>query len=433
MKKLLLTILLVLTGTGLTAQVKPKPWAAAAYTIGIDAFTWAYDRYVTGSEFAKISFSTMKHNLRTGFVWDSDRLATNHLGHPFNGGMYHVTSRLSGLNFWQALPYSTGGSLLWELFAEKEPPGLNDLIATPLAGAALGEVFYRSLTRFLPGNTASRDRFPLSLSVTLGDRYMSDGADITAGGHYPVLRLAMEYGEPFDCTENRPFDYFYGHTTLHIGSSDTQPLFNDVSITGRIWGHELQTGSDATEAVFGIWQQYDFYHQRSAKKGEDNPLFNFSETVAAGPGFMFRQQGEKGTFRQALFADIIGLGAVENANLFIIERHYNMGSGFALKSLSSIRLWDKVSLSFQARLFYLNTWGDYTTRGQDIDPLYTDTMGDKGHSWAFILSPAIQVDVTRHWGLSLSASRYGRDSFYKSFPTAKSRTTELLTGVCYNF
>ncbi|MBO4339797.1 MAG: DUF3943 domain-containing protein, partial [Bacteroidales bacterium] len=125
-------------------SVKKRPWTAAAYTMVLNGGVWAYDRYITKSEFAEITFSTMKSNVKTGFVWDSDRLATNHLGHPYNGGLYFLGARCCGLNYWQSLPYATAGSLIWELFAEKEPPGLNDLIATPLAGAAFGDVFHRT-------------------------------------------------------------------------------------------------------------------------------------------------------------------------------------------------------------------------------------------------------------------------------------------------
>ncbi len=33
---------------------------------------------------------------------------------------------------------------MWELFMEREYPSTNDIIATPIGGAALGEVFYRA-------------------------------------------------------------------------------------------------------------------------------------------------------------------------------------------------------------------------------------------------------------------------------------------------
>ena len=477
MKKTCLILILALFGfraacqtTSAPDSLKARPWAAAAYTLTLDGLVWAYDRFIEKSEFAKISFSTMGSNLETGFVWDSDRIATNHLGHPYNGGLYFMGARSCGLNFWQSIPYAVGGSLLWELFAEKEPPGLNDMIATPLAGAAFGEVFYRTanlirddsttglervgrevaacifnpvsfVDRLLTGNLwkvnpsaglyHDRNRFPVSLSLTLGDRYMSDGGDLSVGGHYPTLKIGLSYGDAFDTAENAPFSYFKGSTYMHLGSSNTQPLFGHVGITGRLWGMDIDTGSEASEGVFGIFQQYDFYHNRRAKEGEYNSLFNLSETVAAGPGLMFRQRAGKATLTQSLFADFIALGAVENDNLFIIERHYNMGMGFAVKSSTTVDLGPRVHLAFDAKLFYINTRGDYDSRDKDIDPLYTDTPGDHGYSWAFVLAPSLRVDVTKHFGIELSATRLGRNSIYRSFPDTKARTTEFLLGLHY--
>ncbi len=126
-----------------TVKIKKNHLRTALVTQGINLGLWTYDRHISGSEFAKINIKTVRSNMETGFVWDSDRLATNHLGHPLNGGFYHSAARANGLTYWEALPYSVAGSLVWEVFAEKEPPGLNDFIATPLAGAAFGEVSHR--------------------------------------------------------------------------------------------------------------------------------------------------------------------------------------------------------------------------------------------------------------------------------------------------
>ena len=168
------------------------------------------------------------------------------------------------------------------------------MIATPLAGAAFGEVFYRTanlirddsttglervgrevaacifnpvsfVDRLLTGKLwkvnpsaglyHDRNRFPVSLSLTLGDRYMSDGGDLSVGGHYPTLKIGLSYGDAFDTAENAPFSYFKGSTYMHLGSSNTQPLFGYVGITGRLWGMDIDTGSEASEGVFGIFQQ----------------------------------------------------------------------------------------------------------------------------------------------------------------------------------
>ena len=452
-----------------TVKIKKNHLRTALVTQGINLGLWTYDRHISGSEFAKINIKTVRSNMETGFVWDSDRLATNHLGHPLNGGFYHTAARANGLTYWEALPYSIAGSLVWEVFAEKEPPGLNDFIATPLAGAAFGEVSHRisglildnsatgagrvgrELAAFVVNPIGSVNRLftgqswkvreeqtipiPVSMEVSSGLRYVADGGVLSGGGTTPYLRFGMEYGYRADAAWDAPFDYFrLGFTMNPMGDNVSQPLFGRVDITGRIWGSDIDTGSQSTDALWGIFQQYDYYHYRPGKEGGANSLFNFSETVAAGVGLVLEHRGSKAALTQDLFADLIVLGAVQNKNLFIIERHYNMGSGLAVKSRTSLRLLDRISLSLDMKVFYLNTWKDkdYRLLEEDTHPLYYNTPGDKSRSLAYVLEPSVRIDITRHWGVYASAARLALDSIFTHFPTDKARTTDILLGLCYN-
>jgi hypothetical protein len=96
-----------------------KRFKAAGVAFGTNIAVWGFDRYVTNAEFSHISFETMKANLRKGFVWDNDVFSTNLFMHPYHGGLYFSAARSNGMNYLQSLPYSFGGSLMWELFMEK--------------------------------------------------------------------------------------------------------------------------------------------------------------------------------------------------------------------------------------------------------------------------------------------------------------------------
>ena len=121
------------------ALPQPKrPWRAAIETFGLNVGVWAFDRYVMQEDFAKISLSTIKNNIRHGFVWDNDQFSTNLFAHPYHGNLYFNTARSSGMTFWESAPYAFAGSLMWETCAEIEPPAINDLMATTLGGIALG-------------------------------------------------------------------------------------------------------------------------------------------------------------------------------------------------------------------------------------------------------------------------------------------------------
>ncbi|MCL1932414.1 MAG: hypothetical protein FWF53_01170, partial [Candidatus Azobacteroides sp.] len=56
---------------------KPRPWAAAAEVVGLDAGIHIFDRYIRNTDFAHITLDTIWYNLKHGFIWDNDGLSTN--------------------------------------------------------------------------------------------------------------------------------------------------------------------------------------------------------------------------------------------------------------------------------------------------------------------------------------------------------------------
>jgi hypothetical protein len=95
-----------------------------------------------GADFSQTSIESIKTNLTSAWVWDSDAFLFNHPGHPYQGGLYHAAARSSGFNFYESMFFDGVGSLTWELFGETDTPSLNDLIITTTGGAALGEMLH---------------------------------------------------------------------------------------------------------------------------------------------------------------------------------------------------------------------------------------------------------------------------------------------------
>ena len=79
---------------------KKHPWIAAVETFGINAAVQSFDRFVLNADFAQINFKTIRHNIKTGFVWDNDQFSTNLFAHPYHGGLYFNAARSNGLTFW---------------------------------------------------------------------------------------------------------------------------------------------------------------------------------------------------------------------------------------------------------------------------------------------------------------------------------------------
>lgn len=144
-------------------------WRAGVETAGFNIGLWAFDRYVLKGHYAYISWNTIKENFRHGFEWDDDHLHTNMFDHPYNGSIFFNAGRSNGFNFWQSELFAIGGSAMWEMFMEREYPSTNDIIATPIGGAALGEVLYRTSDLILDDRSTGRERFGRELAAFLVD------------------------------------------------------------------------------------------------------------------------------------------------------------------------------------------------------------------------------------------------------------------------
>lgn len=144
-------------------------WRAGAETVGFNIGLWAFDRYVLKGHYAYISWNTIKENFRHGFEWDDDHLHTNMFDHPYNGSIFFNAGRSNGFNFWQSELFAIGGSAMWEMFMECEYPSTNDIIATPIGGAALGEVLYRTSDLILDDRSTGGERFGREFAAFLVD------------------------------------------------------------------------------------------------------------------------------------------------------------------------------------------------------------------------------------------------------------------------
>jgi hypothetical protein len=116
---------------------------ALGNTLLSNFFLHVINRYVGQANFAKVTVESIEKNLRSEWDWDQNRFATNQLGHPYQGAMYHTAGRANGFNFYESFFFDALGSYTWEVFAEPGSPSLNDFITTTTGGAALGEMLHR--------------------------------------------------------------------------------------------------------------------------------------------------------------------------------------------------------------------------------------------------------------------------------------------------
>ena len=451
---------------------KKHPWKAALEAFAINVGVQCFDQFVMNEEFAKISFHSIKHNIETGFVWDNDQFSTNLFAHPYHGGLYFNAARSHGMNFWESVPYSFCGSLMWETTCEIEPPAINDLMATTFGGIAIGEVTHRvsnlvfddrlsgfprfmreflgtlicpikGLNRILSGDAwrvrgkyykyHDYQRSPVSFSASAGNRYLADNNTLFRGEGNPYVRFNLVYGDPFDSETTKPYDYFTLDATF--GLSSNQPLITGLHLLGRLWSVPVEV-SKGTEMEFGIFQHFNYYDSQPVKDGTSLVPYRISEAASFGPGIIYRfpQVGNLTRFEQRVFLDGILLGGSLTDHYNVIDRDYNMGSGYSVKAISFMEFGKVATFQIGADYYRIFTWKGY--EGKDLattDPLYLNAQGDKGNASLLVLNARFGLALSNRLNLDFNVSNYWRDTHYSYHDDVKSKTFDMSLGLQYKF
>ena len=448
---------------------RKHPWWALAEVTGVNAFVHLFDRCVTNQDFAQTTLHTWGENFKNGFVWDNDQFSTNLFMHPYHGNLYFNSARSQGLNFWESAPFSMIGSLQWEFLGEIEPPAINDLIATTFGGICIGEVTHRISHIFLNDSQRGWNRFwreaaatvvnpmgalkrlatgdawrvrrdhylyhdasrnPVDFSISLGNRYLADNGALFRGEHNPYVNLYLEYGDPVnEGAHNAPYDFFDAEVTF--GLSKNQPIINQLHLLGRLWSTPMLSGRHL-DAEFGIYQHFDYFDSKPVKDGSDLTPYRISEAAAFGPGAILRlpEVGMLSRLEQRLFLTAILLGGTKSDYYNVIDRDYNMGSGFNVKSKTHMELRNFGRFILHVQYYHIFTWKGYEQKDLSaIDPLHLNAQGDKGNARLLVINPMIELDIHKNWSLVASGSRFFRRTHYKYYENVKADTFEFRIGL----
>ena len=481
---------------------KKHPWWALAQVTGVNVFVHCFDRFALNADFAQTTLNTWSDNLTGGFVWDNDVFSTNLFMHPYHGNLYFNSARSQGLTFWESAPFAALGSLEWEFFGEREPPAINDLIATTCGGIIIGEItnrisriflddrkqgwprFWRELGAavFNPMGTLKRiatgdawnvrrdhyryhdyNRNPVEISISVGDRYLADDGSLFKGEHNPYVNLYMQYGDPVNEDEhNAPYDYFESEFTA--GLSGNQPILNQVHLMGRLWSMPM-TRAQNIRVEFGLYQHFDYFDSKPVKDGSDLTPYRISEAAAFGPGAIIQlpQVGMLDLLEQRIFVNGILLGGTKSDYYNIIDRDYNMGSGFSVKTKTHMELRHFGRFTLNAHYYRIFTWKGYQDKVEEIkarinngeftaeylrsisddhekfeevtgiDFLHLNAQGDKGNAALLVINPVTEFDIVKNLSIVLSGTYYARRTHYHYQDDVKANTFELRLGGCVHF
>ena len=431
-------------------------WRAAAETVGFNIGLWAFDRYVLKGHYAYISWNSIKENFRHGFEWDNDHLQTNMFSHPYNGSIFYNAGRSNGYNFWQSELFAISGSAMWELFMECEYPSTNDIIATPIGGAALGEVFYRTsdlilddratggerfgreflsflvnpmrgLNRIFSGaawkrRTTSGRRFgipPISVEVSLGARMLTGLYDNCRTRIGPAAEINIEYGQRYEERSNAPYDYF--SFLMEVQTIRDQPLLSRIEIMGRLLGREI-VDAKRLHVNVGLYQHFDFLDSDTIGPGKADKLHPFLPAAVPyklgipaciGGGLMAKfTPNPKMSLDGYFHANSLILAGVLTDFYRKYHRNYNWGSGFALKAGINWALADgRLLVQVADQAYRVYTWMNKYDSELGSE-LMVNVQGDKSRAWFNHFETSVSYRLWNNLFLTAGLDLYHRRTNY---------------------
>ena len=282
--------------------------------LGITSFNTIinrYDAYIKGGggqDFANITFSSWWKNISGGLEWDWNPFYTNWAGHPYHGALMYNTARSGGLSFWQSVPYSIGGAMMWEFLGETHPPSTSDLVTTGLGGIYVGEVLFRTSELILDDRThgwdrAVRETLAFILNPASGLNRLISGSfnqhypfknhtysptrfQLSMGGGYminypinqeyhfkPYIELGLLYGDRFTPKASyQPFEIFNLMTWVRFEEAKgkdrykpnmSKPLpYWSMYSYGILFGKSIHSTSNENQ-IIGLFQHFDYLNNKA--------------------------------------------------------------------------------------------------------------------------------------------------------------------------
>lgn len=442
---------LLWSNTDLKLSPKKNFWGASGMVLGTNAGFWAFSKYALKAKFANISFATMKRNLSSEFVWDNDELSTNLIGHPYQGGLYFAAARANNYSFLESLPFAFIGSLSWEYLFENEPPSINDLISTPFAGAAFGEIMHRSsslvlnesargfnrakrevaaflidpprgILRLITGDAWRNNSIytnkgfstPYCLTAGLGLRHLAKPGERSNKVSMLTLNLNYRYNDPFEREENIPFEYFRLNSSLNLGGN--QPVLGELSFSGALFGRNFEWKNQ--KMLLGVFQNYRYIDMNQFAENKGTDPFRMSETVSYGIGSVYHLDlpfKETCLNAEAQLSGI-ALGGVLTDYYNFGKRNYNYGFGYSFYALAELKLKRFTWFTSVYGMYLLSPEGYENKDFSNIDQLHLDAMGDTGSSYVSVFKTELSLDITDSLEIDINSAWYFRRAKYKYRP-----------------
>jgi hypothetical protein len=399
-----------------------KRFGTALLELGVtQLFPWALAEFIMKPGWSKVGFNTWWYNFSHGWDYDGDSFLTNNFTHPYHGNFYFNTARTNGYNFWESVPFSFAGSLMWEYFGEYYRPSFNDWLNTSVSGFNLGEMAYR-VTNLITDNTARGSQRvwqeifagilnpirgfnrlisgeawkvhpntelyiqPVKIYVDGGMRRIVErGSDITDSASVEgLLGARLNYGDVLESDLKTPFSNF----SVWLHASNGNSFLTELHSIGYLAGWKLG-GNRFHKEVFSINVSYDFLINPAFEFGAPSITFNFT---------LKNMLDDKTYVRSDLGLVAIIMGSTSTEYFYGYDgRDYDFGPGPGIRINSRVTdgNWNYISLSYTGAMIF-------TMSGTPESSHYLHDAMIEG-----------QLPVNEYFAIGLAFEYYWRNSFYK--------------------
>lgn len=445
-----------------------QPYKTAGLLMATNLAVWSFDRFVMNAPYSRININTIQYNLKKGLVWDNDMFATNLYAHPYHGGLYFNAARNHGMNFWQSVPFTAAGSLMWEFCLENEPASINDLFSTIIGGASLGEMTFRisdliiddrkkgfnrfkreallllispirGLNRLISGAAWKRQTTrgnvistpPINIYSTIGYRILIDESlKINRVTNAVCFDVGLMYGNTFSDDNEKPYDYF----TLQMGGNayTNQPIISHINALGKLYSKNYTLKKNKSEITWGVFQHFNFYQAYTNINNVDFNSYQIAEAASIGLGMLFKTQlSEKVSLSVSTHLNGIMMGGSQTDHYKFDNRDYNLGSGFSSKLNFDLKFGKRASLYLHSGDYRIYSWIGLDNNGNGVQS--SNVQGDKGNARLSVLSLNLSYTISKHLLLQSESSFYYRKSVYDYYPDVNHSVTENKFCVGYVF
>lgn len=414
-------------------------WIPIAEVFGCNLFVFSMDRFLFKYDFAtQVSLDTWKHNIKTGWEWDTDRFGINFVGHPYSGTMTFNTARSNGYSYLQSFPFAVGGSLMWEYFGENTLPSYNDIVNTPVNGAFLGEIFYRVSSNILDDRARGMQRVLRELAAGIIDPvrgfnrvlqgkmfrklnkevYQKEPLNITmyggvekvnatgvkdvfgTGTTNEIFNLQLDYGNPFENRTRKPFDFFKFRIDFRLGGG--RKILDNITGYGILAGKNFQSDSGDKAMLIGAYQYYDYW---------DNQTFELG-AIGFGGGIITKlpiDRISKSNLYTSIHLALVPFAGSStkfgpDTSQF---RDYNYSGGFEGKVESTLNIGKVATATLVSYYYWLHSY-----------------VGLKEDNFIIITKPRITVTVIRNLSIGFEQAFYYNNIHTPDFPIVHITRTE---------